>query len=36
MDFFTGFNAASQDILEQVDQEAALKPVKKGAKSELF
>ena len=32
MHFFTYFNAASQDILEKVGQEAALKDVEKGAK----
>jgi hypothetical protein len=33
MIFFTGFSAASQAILEHVGQEAALKPVEKGAES---
>jgi hypothetical protein len=33
-DFFVFFKTASQDILEQVGQEAALKRTKKDSKSE--
>jgi len=33
MNFFAGFNAASQAILEYVGQEVALKDAEKGAKS---
>jgi hypothetical protein len=36
MSFFADFNPASQDILEKVGQEAGLKDVKKGAKSECL
>jgi len=36
MFFFTDFRVASQDILEQVGQEAALKDVGKDAKSMFF
>jgi hypothetical protein len=36
MFFFTDFKAASQDILGEVGQEAALEDVEKGGKSELF
>jgi hypothetical protein len=36
MDFFILFNPASQDILEYVGQEAGLKRMKKGAKSNCF
>jgi hypothetical protein len=35
MYFFAEFKAASQDILEQVGQEAALKDAEKDAKSEV-
>jgi hypothetical protein len=35
-DFFTDFNAGSQDIVEQLGQEAALKGVEKDSKSMFF
>jgi hypothetical protein len=35
-DFFTDFNATSQDILEKVGQEVALKDVEKDSKSMFF
>jgi hypothetical protein len=34
--FFADFNAASQDILGQVDQEAALKDAEKDSKNNVF
>ncbi len=36
MVFFADFKTASQDILEQVDQEAALEDAEKDAKSEYL
>jgi hypothetical protein len=36
MVFFADFKAASQDILGEVGQEAALEDAEKGAKSKLF
>jgi hypothetical protein len=36
MDFFTGFKATSQYILENVGQEVALKDVEKDTKSTCF
>jgi hypothetical protein len=35
-DFFTDFNAASQDIVEKLGQEAALKDVEKDSKGMFF